>query len=227
MVTSWLKSFRSATTQMSATKIPMLSTTHAIFRGLQSDIQDILRTLPDTAAPELKKGLTDAHLKLSDYYYKFDESPYYLWSARKYFSYYKEFKSFLMSGVLVLDPRMSYSALKDEFENDIELSSHLEMSKDDLHAHYKDHYAPQASTPSSQPSSQPSISAASNASPQKNFISRFNRKPRTSTDELLEFWSLPQEDIERCDPLHWWYGRRTQFPNLYRLVRDIFSIPGV
>jgi hypothetical protein len=84
LVTSWLKSFRSATTQMSATKTPMLSTTHAIFRGLQGDLQDILRSLPDTAAPELKKGLTDAHLKLSDYYYKFDESPYYLWSARKY-----------------------------------------------------------------------------------------------------------------------------------------------
>ena len=112
------------------------------------------------------------------------------------FSIIKNLKSLLMSGVLVLDPRMSYSALKDEFENDIELSSHLEMSKDDLHAHYKDHYAPQASTPSSQPSSQPSISAASNASPQKNFISRFNRKPRTSTDELLEFWSLPQERSE-------------------------------
>jgi hypothetical protein len=85
LVTSWLKSFRSTTTQMSATKTPMLSTTHAIFRGLQSDIQDILRSLPDTTAPELKKGLTDAHLKLSDYYYKFDESPYYLWSARRFF----------------------------------------------------------------------------------------------------------------------------------------------
>ena len=129
-----------------------------------------------------------------------------------------------MRGV-VLDPRMSYAALKDEFEDDIELSSHLEISKDDLHKHYKDHYAP---TPSlSKSSSQPSISATSNASPQKNFISRFNRKLRTSTDELLEFWSLPQEDIESCDPLHWWYGRRVQFPNLYRLVRDIFSIPGM
>jgi hypothetical protein len=94
LVTSWLKSFRSATTQMSATKTPMLSTMHAIFRGLQGDLQDILRSLPDTAAPELKKGLTDAHLKLSDYYYKFDESPYYLWSARKYpfYSSCKKFK---------------------------------------------------------------------------------------------------------------------------------------
>ena len=90
LVTGWLKSFRSATTQMSATKTPMLSTVHAVFRGLQGDIQDILHSLPDTAAPEIKKGLTDAHLKLSDYY-KFDESPYYLWSARKYFFYCKEF----------------------------------------------------------------------------------------------------------------------------------------
>ena len=70
---------------MSATKTPMLSTIHAIFHGLQSDIQDILHSLPETTAPELKKSLTDAHLKLSNYYYKF-ESPYYLWSAHKYFS---------------------------------------------------------------------------------------------------------------------------------------------
>ena len=103
---------------------------------------------------------------------------------------------------IVLDPRMSYSVLKDKFENDLDLSSHLEISKDDLHKHYKENYTP--STPLSQPS-QPSIPATS-ASPQKKFIARFNRKPRTSTDELLEFWSLPQEDFERCDPLlHWWY----------------------
>jgi hypothetical protein len=223
LVMNWLKSFRSATTQMSATKIPMLSTTHAIFRGLQSDLQDILCSLPDTAAPELIKGLTDAHLKLSDYYFKFDESPYYLWSARKFFFYVINFK-LLLTNFIVLDPRISYSALKDEFEDDIGLSSHLEIVKDDLQNHYKTHYAP--APPSLSKPSQPSISATSKASPQKNFISRFNRKPRTSTDELLEFWSLPQEDIETCDPLHWWYGRRAQFPNLYRLVRDIFSIPG-
>jgi hypothetical protein len=127
--------------------------------------------------------------------------------------------------MIVLDPRISYSALKDEFENDLDLSSHLEISKDDLHKHYKDHYAPPPPL-LSQPS-QTSISATSKASPQKNFVSRFNRKPRTSTDEILEFWSLPQEDFENCDPLHWWYGRRSQFPNLYRLVRDIFLIPGM
>jgi hypothetical protein len=81
LVASWLKSFRSATTEMSTTKFPMLSTTHAIFRGLQDDIKDILRGLPDSVSPKIKLGLTDAHRKLSDYYYKFDESPFYTWAA--------------------------------------------------------------------------------------------------------------------------------------------------
>lgn len=84
LVASWLKSFRYATTEMSATKVPMLSTTHAIFRGLQDDIKDILRDLPNSVSPQIKFGLTDAHRKLSDYYYQFDASPFYTWAARTY-----------------------------------------------------------------------------------------------------------------------------------------------
>ena len=38
LVTTWLKSFRSATTQMSATKTPMLLTTYAVFHGLQEEL---------------------------------------------------------------------------------------------------------------------------------------------------------------------------------------------
>src|SRR6267154_2106467 len=83
LVATWLKSFRSATTQMSATKVPMLSTTLAIFRGLQDDIKTILRGLPATVPWVIKQGLLDAHEKLSDYYHKFDESPFYTWAARK------------------------------------------------------------------------------------------------------------------------------------------------
>lgn len=86
LVSDWLKSFRLATTQMSATKTPMLSTTLAIFRGLQHSLKDILRKLPNDIAPEIKKGLVDAHYKLSDYFTKFDESPFYTWSACKLFN---------------------------------------------------------------------------------------------------------------------------------------------
>jgi hypothetical protein len=82
MVMRWLKSFHSATTQMSATKTPMLSSTHAIFRGLQAEIRDILRE-EQGLSPRLIQGLSDAHLKLSEYYYKFDESPFYLWASCK------------------------------------------------------------------------------------------------------------------------------------------------
>jgi hypothetical protein len=83
LVATWLKSFRAATTQMSTTRMPMLSTSHAVFRGLQEDLRDIIRDLPNSVSPSLKKGLTDAHRKLSDYYYKIDQSPYYLWSSCK------------------------------------------------------------------------------------------------------------------------------------------------
>jgi len=59
----------------------MLSTTHAIFRGLQEDIKDILRNLPTAVSRRIKQGLIDAHTKLSDYYHKYDESPFYTWAA--------------------------------------------------------------------------------------------------------------------------------------------------
>ena len=81
LVTKWLKSFRSATTQMSATKTSMLSSTHAIFHGLQEDICNSLTELPDSAPAILKSSLTKAHRKLSDYYTKLDKSPYYIWAS--------------------------------------------------------------------------------------------------------------------------------------------------
>ena len=82
-VSDWLKAFRTATTDMSTTKKPMLSKTLAVFRGLQETIRNVIATLPHSADPSLHRGLVDAHRKLSDYYYKFDESVYYTWAARK------------------------------------------------------------------------------------------------------------------------------------------------
>lgn len=86
MASDWLKAFRSATTLMSTSKQPMLSTTFAIFRGLQEHLRETLATLPDDISSKLKEGLLGAHLKLSDYYHKIDESYYYTWAARR-FSY--------------------------------------------------------------------------------------------------------------------------------------------
>lgn len=83
LVTSWLKSFRSATTQMSTTKRPMLSATHAIYRGLQDSLRTSLSTLPDNTPSRLRQGLARAHRKLSDYYNKIDDSQYYTWASRE------------------------------------------------------------------------------------------------------------------------------------------------
>jgi hypothetical protein len=62
----------------------MVSTVHAVFCGLQEHIKEILQNLPDTALPQLRNGLLAAHQKLSEYYYRSDESLYYTWAASQY-----------------------------------------------------------------------------------------------------------------------------------------------
>jgi len=84
IVSDWLLNFRSATSQMSTTSKPMLSSTHSTFRGLQRTLKEKLKQLPQDAPPELVQGLTEAHRKLSDYYYKYDHSPFYIWATRTF-----------------------------------------------------------------------------------------------------------------------------------------------
>ncbi|KAJ7683989.1 hypothetical protein B0H17DRAFT_941195, partial [Mycena rosella] len=82
-VSDWLLHFCSATSQMSTTSRPMLSSTHSTFHGLQRTLKDKLSALPPELPAELVEGLTKAHQKLSDYYYKYDQSPFYIWAARR------------------------------------------------------------------------------------------------------------------------------------------------
>ena len=85
-VADWLRVFQLATTQMSATKqASVLSMTHAVFRGLQEHLLSIFRALPANTPQNLTKSLLDAYHKLSDYYYKFDQSPFYCWAACKFY----------------------------------------------------------------------------------------------------------------------------------------------
>ena len=144
----------------------------------------------------------------------------------------------LLRNILVLDPRISYEALKDEFDDDYTMLNQLEESKMKLQAHFNAKYM-SSLTPSgsSRLSSTPSsfmLSVTSDStdttlqtgnSPQKNYMVRVQRKRVVA--ELSEFWNLRQEEFKTCNPVRWWYGRREQFPNLYRLLCDIFSIPGM
>jgi hypothetical protein len=69
---------------MSTTKKPMLSFTTAIFRGLQDDLRTTIKELPVGTPSVLRNGLLEAHRKLSEYYDKFDQSPFYTWAARTF-----------------------------------------------------------------------------------------------------------------------------------------------
>jgi hypothetical protein len=93
-VSAWLNAFRSATTQMSKTKELMLSMVHVVFHGLQDHMALLLCKLPDSAPSQLRTGLVEAHTKLSNYYFRSNESPYYTWAACEY-------KSFAMQVVAI------------------------------------------------------------------------------------------------------------------------------
>ena len=95
LVTQWLKSFWSATTQMSSTKTSMLSTTHAIFCGLQEDIWLSITSHPANTPAQLKNSLVSAHHKLSDYYTWLDESPLYIWWSCEYIIHFTHFYSLI------------------------------------------------------------------------------------------------------------------------------------
>jgi hypothetical protein len=66
-----------------------------------------------------------------------------------------------------------------------------------------------------------------NGSPQKvDFTARYKRTLHRVVDELEDYFKLQQEDFDTCQPLDWWWRRRAQFPNLYRLAHDVLAIPG-
>jgi hAT family C-terminal dimerisation region len=125
----------------------------------------------------------------------------------------------------VLDPRISYEGLTGDYAQDPDLLADLEKAKSALHTFYHDHYS--SFTSRNEKNSSTVAPVIQNGSPQKvDFTARYKRTNRRVSDELEDYFKLRQEDFDMCRPLDWWLGRRAQFPNLYRLARDILAIPG-
>ena len=125
----------------------------------------------------------------------------------------------------MLDPRISYEGLKSDYDEDVDLLTDLEKAKSALHSFYQDNYSNFTSTTHKHLST--TIPVVQNGSPQKvNFTARYKRTVHRAFDELEDYFKLRPEDFETCQPLCWWWERRAQFPNLYRLARDILAIPG-
>lgn len=153
----------------------MLSTAHAIFRGLQDEVCNTLRSLPDSTSPMIKNGLLGAHQKLSEYYYRFDLSPFYLWAARKsYHPFSSLFKhDWLLSEVL--DPRVSYDGLKTDYAQDVDLLADLEKAKSALRTFYHDKYS--SFTSSTKKTASTTAPVVQNGSPGKvDFTARYKKK---------------------------------------------------
>ncbi|KAJ8509204.1 hypothetical protein ONZ45_g8603 [Pleurotus djamor] len=200
IVDKWLKYFHSASIQMSSTSAPMLSTTLAMFRGLQEHLRGILAALPDDAPQVLRDSLAASFLKLSEYYAKIDESPDYTWASH---------------------PRVSYKTLKDEYTDDRTLLKDLETAKAKLTTHFDLNYKNRNPTPVSASSSSQSIASDDHV----DLLAGLRKRQTAATSELETFFSLPLADTD-VDPISWWTERRSQFPNLYQLAYDILGIPG-
>jgi hypothetical protein len=113
--------------------------------------------------------------------------------------------------------------MKDDYESDQSLDDYLESSKAVLHSYWSKNY--KVMQPVSDPAV-PSPTAPIGSLPKFSFTARYHKTRTTTADELEEYFKLPPEDFELCDPIKWWVGRRAQFPSLSRLALDILSIPG-
>ena len=127
----------------------------------------------------------------------------------------------------VLDPRIGYSGLKDDYFDDEELLDGLHKSKAALETHFNHSYAGQHSAPSITHAPHASnTTSMSRGSQTHDFTARFRKRPQTLQNEVEEFFNLPPQDFQSCNPIQWWQSNRSRFPNLYCLARDILAIPG-
>jgi len=123
--------------------------------------------------------------------------------------------------------------MRADYTNDDALADHLENMKSALFNYFHKYYMTndalpsRSSTPAPAQVPSPSQSTLSAlGSSKKSFTARYRRKDKPAVNELEEYFKLPPEDFDACNPIRWWVSRQAQFPNLYCLACDILCIPG-
>jgi hypothetical protein len=100
----------------------------------------------------------------------------------------------------------------------------IEKAKADLQDHYNENYANKSST--TQSHNKPTMPASTcHQAPTFVNLTAWYEKKQQLVNELEQYFELPKENYSACQPLKWWVGRQAQFPNLFCLVCNIFSIP--
>ena len=175
-------------------------------------------------SPSIKLGLTNAHCKLSDYYHHYNASPFYTWAAHMWSVI--NMSLYQVDSILpVLNPQISYEALKADYRDDPMLSDHLEQSKFDLFCYFDKHYANANTSRLSAPSTSAQTPLIE-GSPQKSLTDWYHKKERSSTNKIEDYFKLPAEDFDVCNSIHWWMGWWSRFPHLFQLAHNILCIPG-
>ena len=131
----------------------------------------------------------------------------------------------------VLDPHISLEGLLHDAMQDDDSESqirHIQECRALLEHHFHEHYASiQASTTSNPSRTTSTLSSDDDFDPYSHY--RQNLKVPDTSDELTRYFRLNPIDAHQLgtDALTWWKDHRGAFPNLSRLARDIFSIPGM
>lgn len=130
---------------------------------------------------------------------------------------------------LVLDLHINLKQLQIDYDDHKDLLYSLNMSVLDLCVHYHEHYRDYTSqhTPAEPRPTQVASSSRNRSALKVDFTARYSTKDVVDRDEIEEYFNVAWEkDWELCNPLEWWVGHCTQFPNLFKLARDILTIPG-
>ncbi|HEV7736228.1 MAG TPA: hAT transposon family protein, partial [Chlamydiales bacterium] len=127
----------------------------------------------------------------------------------------------------VLDPRINYCRLIQYYKAEPDIINEIEIRKKELLEYYSTYYAGKAS-PSQDPNTLSSVPNSDPDGTQHNFMARYDDEEEEDDthNELEDFFLLPPEKFRNCDPFDWWRHRKTRFPNLCCLARDVLSIPG-
>jgi hypothetical protein len=115
------------------------------------------------------------------------------------------------------------SGLQHRFQDDLDMLHDIMWAKSQFEAFFSERYTLASATSSS------GASQSVHRCDTIDLIGSFGDSQASllsPQDELERFFTLLPVPYTDCNPIQWWEARRSDFPNLARFARDIFSIPG-
>ena len=101
----------------------------------------------------------------------------------------------------VLDPRITYEGVNEDYASDIDLSTYLESAKQSLQDYYQINYTNRNITSTTTATVSPTVLSPSSAEPASTVDSVAQYKvSKVYINELEEYFKIPQEDFSSCDP---------------------------